>query len=415
MKNFDILLDIALILITSKVLGIAAKKIGLPQVVGFIVAGIFLGPSIWGPLFNFEIVGRSDVLDVLSEIGVIMIMFSAGLETDFKEMKKSGPKALLIALMGVVAPLALGFGAAIPFLGKDNLFGCIFMGTILTATSVGITVATLKELGVLSSKTGTTIVSSAIIDDIIGMVVLSIVIGFRDAAENPLVVIAKIVLFFICALLLGKVLRLVMDKLTERYPHTRRLPILSLAICFFYAWAAERIFGVADITGAYIAGLVLSFNKSTANYVDSKVEINSYMFFGPLFFANLGIKITFQNFTPHIALFALFFILAGIVGKFVGAGGMAMLCRYKMKESIKVGIGMLARGEVALIVTQKGIAAGLIDGHYLAIVVMLILVTSLFAPIMLKLLYKSDTYLNLPYLESGENAFDNLKAIEKSD
>ncbi|MDD4839929.1 MAG: cation:proton antiporter [Clostridia bacterium] len=415
MVSIDILLDIAIILFVSKIFGLVMRKIGIPQVVGYLLAGLLIGPAIWGELFNgWSIVGESDVLNILAEIGVIMIMFSAGLETDIKEMKKSGGKATLIAMGGVLLPMALGFAIAIMFLGTENLLRCVFVGTILTATSVGITVATLKELGVLKSKVGNAIVSAAIIDDIIGMIILSIVIGFKDVNENPLIVTGKIVLFFVCAIAVGILIKIIFQKISAKHPHSRRVPIMSLAVCFLYAWAAEKLFGVADITGAYIAGLILSFNKKDAEYVDRKIEINSYMLFAPLFFANIGIKISFQNFTPELLVFGLCFVLVGILGKIVGSGGFAKLLGFNLKDSTKIGVGMIARGEVALIVTQKGISAGLIEPQYMTVVVMLILVSSLLAPILLKLLYKGDTFLDTPEhnhidIEKSANFAANLE------
>jgi Kef-type K+ transport system membrane component KefB len=394
MGQMKILLDIAIILISSKILGLIARKIGLPEVTGFLIAGILVGPAIWSPAFNgFSIVEKSEFLNVLAQIGVIMLMFSAGLETDFTEMKKSGVKAFVIALFGVLVPMGLGMAVSIPFLGTENILSAVFIGTILAATSVGITVAALRELGVLKGRVGTTIVSAAIIDDILGMIALSVVIGFKDVNEKPLLVIGKIALFFVCAVLLGKLISIIINRLGRTQPHKRRIPILCLGVCFLYAWAAEALFGVADITGAYIAGLILSFNKSSAEYIDRKIEINSYMFFAPIFFTNIGIKMSFNNLTPHLLLFGVCVVGAGMVGKIVGCGGSAWLLKYKFKDSLKIGVGMLTRGEVALVVAEKGISAGLIDESFMTIIVLLILVTSLLGPILLKLLYRSDTVL----------------------
>ncbi len=404
----NILFGLGVILVTTKLVGLLMRKLKLPQVVGYLLAGLILGPAIWGEIngSGFAIVKSSSVLNVIAEVGVILIMFSAGLETDVKSLKKSGVKATVIALGGVVFPLALGFAVSIPFLGTDEWLGCLFVGTILTATSVGITVETLKELGVLKSEVGTCIVEAAIIDDVIGIVVLSIVVSLENAAESPWITLLKIVLFFIVAVGLGVLIHYCFRRLEKKHPHTRRLPILALAICFLYSWLAESVFGLADITGAYVAGLILSLNnKSESEYIDRKVEINSYTFFAPIFFANIGLKISFEGFSSSLLLFALCFVAVGIAGKIIGAGGTALCFRYSFKDSLRIGVGMISRGEVALIITEKGIAGGVLDAKYRVLVVLLILVSSLLAPILLKLLYRNEPpVLAMPDVSGATNA-----------
>jgi len=386
----NILFSLAIILATTKLLGLFMRKLKLPQVIGFLIAGLLLGPAIWGQINNsgFAFVYSSDTLKAIAEIGVILIMFSAGLETDMKQMKQTGVKSLIIALCGVLFPFGLGFAISIPFFGTEKWLSCMFIGTILTATSVGITVETLKELGVLKTEVGSCIVGAAIIDDVIGIIVLSIVVSLENASESPLVTITKIILFFIVAIVVGIGIHYLFKYIDKKHPHTRRLPIFAIAICFLYSWAAESIFGIADITGAYVAGLILSLNKDESNYIDRKVEIDSYTIFAPIFFANIGLNISFEGFSVDMLLFCFCFVLAGILGKVLGAGGSALCMRYSLKDSTKIGVGMMARGEVALIITEKGISGGVLDAKYRIAVVMLILVSSLLAPILLKLLYK---------------------------
>lgn len=395
--KYDFLLELALILLATKLMGILFRRLGLPQVVGALVAGLLLGPAVWEPMTGgkFIPVSGSVTLDVLAELGVVMIMFSAGLETDLKELRKNGLKAGLIALFGVLVPLGLGFLVAMPFFGtadKHAVLSCVFVGVIITATSVSITVETLKELGKLNGAVGTTILSAAIIDDVIGIIILTIVTGMKNPSGDSAtyMVFVNTILFFIAAIAVGVGLNFLFRYLEKRWPHKRRVPIFGFVICLLYAYCAEKIFGIADITGAYVAGIVLSNTKETS-YIDRKIDVSSYMLFSPIFFAKIGIGTSFDGFSVDILLFALLFVLAGIVGKIIGCGGAAKLCRFSWKDSARIGIGMIARGEVALVVTQKGLSAGILGSQYLTATVLLVITTSFLTPILLKLLFKEKT------------------------
>lgn len=414
MNTIDFLLQLAIILLASKFLGLLMKRLGLPQVLGFILAGILIGPSIWETIFGngafdgwlFPIQNTEDSpLGTFAEIGVVLVMFSAGLETDLREIRRTGIKAFLIAMGGVFLPLSLGFGVGLIFL-PGQWMDAFFVGVILTATSVGITVETLRELGKLKSEVGTVIMSAAIIDDVIGIIVLTIALNFGGGSGevspvlalinpdgNAVVSIVWMLAFFVVAIGLGFPISWLFRKMEEHTRNTHRMPIFSLAVCFLYAFLADRVFGVADITGAYIAGVVLSTNHRTAEYVDKKIEVNSYVLFGPVFFANIGIRISFDGMNLQVLLFGVLFVLAGIIGKSIGCGGLSRAFGYSWKDSARIGVGMIARGEVALIVTQKGIEAGLIAEKYLAIVVLLVLVSSILLPILMKVLYKGEDAL----------------------
>lgn len=387
MSDYTILLELALILLFTKLFGIICKKIGLPQVVGFLIAGLLIGPCVLGW------VNPSETLKIIAELGVILIMFSAGVETDLKELKQNGLAATLVAMAGVLLPLGGGFLIAAAFNGGfegiDSLkvLQYVFVGVVMTATSVSITVETLKELGKLKTKAGTIILSAAIIDDVIGIILLSIIIGFRNPEVKPVEAVWKTGLFFVLAVAVGIGIHFLFKFLNKKFPHTRRLPILGLVICFLYAYCAEKFFGVADITGAYIAGIMLSGLKES-DYIDRKIEINSYMIFAPVFFASIGINASFSGFNVNMVWFSLCFVLVAIAAKMLGCFGMAKLLRYDWKDSLVIGVGMIARGEVCLIVLQKGISAGLASSDYLAMGVLLVIVSSFLAPVLLKLIYK---------------------------
>ena len=422
----DFLCQLALILLSTKLLGILMRKLGLPQVLGFIVAGILIGPAIWENIFNlseFSVIPikMNGYLKAFAEVGVIFVMFTAGLETNLKDIKNTGALSFIIAGAGVLLPLACGFGIGALFLPEHGVFTWLFVGVIMTATSVGITVEVLRELGKLQTKVGTVIMSAAIIDDVLGIIVLSIalslsgegggvspVLDFINPNGNSIITILWILTFFIFAVGAGIGFSKLFKHIEQTHPHTRRIPIFSIALCFIYAYIAEKVFGVADITGAYIAGIVLSTNHASAEYTDRKVTINSYIMFAPIFFASIGIKISFASFTPHVLLFSACFVIVAILTKIIACGTVARLFKFSSKDSLRIGVGMIARGEVALIVMEKGIAGGLITDEYRTIVVLLVLVSSLLAPILLKLLYKNDkgTPLALtPELQSTNGTF----------
>ena len=388
MEAYEVLRDLAIILFFAKVFGILARKCKAPQVVGQIIAGLLIGPCVLGW------VGQSDFIAQMAEIGVIILMFAVGLETDLKELIKTGPVAFLIACTGVFVPLVLGtilymaFYGTAPW-GSEHFYKAVFIGTIMTATSVSITVAALQELGKIKSKVGTTIVSAAIIDDVIGIIVLTVVLGFKNPASSPSMVIVKTIAFFVIAVIGGFAIFKVFLKLDNRYPHTRRIPIVSLAFCFALSYIAEKYFGIADITGAYIAGIVLC-NLSDNEYIERKIDVSSYMIFGPIFFTSIGLKTSFDAMNGKLFAFCICFVIVALFAKVIGCGLVSKLCKFNVSDSLKIGVGMMTRGEVALIVAQKGLAAGLLTSDYFTAVILLILVSSIATPIILKFLYSKD-------------------------
>lgn len=388
MESYLVFKDLAIIVIAAKFCGILARKCKAPQVVGEIIAGLIIGPSVFG------LVGQSDFLAQMAEIGVILLMFSAGLETDLKELMKTGPIATLIACAGVFIPLGcgallyMGFYGVSPW-GSEEFYKAVFVGTILTATSVSITVQALREMGRLKGKIGTTILSAAIIDDVIGIIVLTFIIGFKSPDSNPANVIISTVLFFAFAIVVGFISYKIFKKADARYPHTRRIPIAGLAFCLALAYVAEKYFGIADITGAYVAGIILCSIRDS-EYIAEKMDINSYMLFGPIFFASIGLKTNLESMTAGILLFSAAFVAVGLISKIIGCGLMARACKFNVSDSLKIGVGMMTRGEVALIVAQKGLSVGLLTPVYFTSVILLIVISSISTPIILKLLFARD-------------------------
>lgn len=417
-EPYTLLLPIALILILSKILAILCKKIGIPQVIGYLVSGLLLGLIMLIPgqtIFTYETAsgtgGTLGGIDDLAKIGVVIIMFSAGMETDVKKIKQSGISSLIITLLGVIVPFGLGTGVAYIFFPNNSVWSNLFYGVILSATSVSITVAVLKELNRLDTKVGSAIVSAAILDDIIGIILMSLIIGFgkggaessstlpfglttNNAGLDVFCLILFMIAFFIFAIGFGFILKIFFKWLDEKWSNHRRIPIFALSICFLYSYIAEKVFGVADITGAYIAGVMIgTSSKEAREYIDKGAEHETNYLFGPIFFANIGLMMYKGNLNltdPSIISFGILFIIAGIAGKIIGAGGGALLTNFKFRDSLKIGIGMMARAEVVIVCTSKGVSVGLIDPSIMPFVLIMIILTSFLTPILLKLLYKNE-------------------------
>ena len=388
MDTIQILRDLVIIIVSAKLFGLLARKLHAPQVAGEIIAGLIIGPTL------FDLVEAGDFLSGMAEIGVILLMFSAGLETDIDKLKKSGVKATILACTGAAVPLVFGailymsfYGFAAP--GSMEFIKALFIGTILTATSVSITVQVLKELGKISTDVGTTIMSAAIIDDVIGIVVLTAVLGLKDPNANLIAVVIKTIAFFALSFVVGIAIFKLMQKVEHKWPHTRRIPIMGLALAFAMAYVADRYFGVADITGAYVAGIILS-SLDNSEYIDRKMDINSYMIFGPVFFASVGLQTNLKTVDMTILAFSVAFVIVGMLGKVVGCGLVAKLLKYNTSDALKIGVGMMTRGEVALIVAQRGLKAEIIDSRYFTAVILLIVLSSILTPIILKAMYASD-------------------------
>lgn len=386
MLSYEFLFDLALILISTKLFGLITKKVRMPQVVGALVAGVILGPAV------LNVLSETEFIQKLAELGVIVLMFTAGLETDINQLKKTGKASFIIAVLGVIIPLAGGFFIASIFnKGNDvnTILQNVFIGIILTATSVSITVETLKEMGKLNTRAGNAILGAAIIDDILGIIALTITTSLADPSINVIIVLAKIVMFFIFAGFAGYLFHWAFIKLDERYQRDlRRFVIIAFVFCLLLSFCAEEFFGVADITGAFIAGLVIS-DSNRSKYLNSRFETLSYMLLSPIFFASIGIKVQLTAMTKTIFIFAILLLIVAILSKVLGCALGAKLCKYSNREAIQIGTGMISRGEVALIVANKGIAMGLMLQEFLAPVVIVVVVTTIVTPILLKVVFNN--------------------------
>jgi len=430
---YKILLPVALILILTKFLSIEFSKIRVPQVVGYLVAGLLIGVIYFLPGQMVLTDYTENGIGILAKFGVVLILFGAGIETNLKSIKAVGKASVVITSLGVVVPLALGFLVSFLFrvyggiesplsgTGANPIFSDIYYGVILTATSVSITVATLKELGRLDSKVGSAIVSAAILDDVIGIILLSLVISLSGSktgssdfnllawiiqscggsvanpAVNVIVILLNMSIFFVASFFLGKYIRKFFNYLGTKYPHHIRIPIFSLAFCFLWAYLAQSLFQIADITGAYVAGLLLS-STNQKGYIDHRAETTANVFFVPIFFASVALKMydalasgsSGTTFSLTFLLFGFVWIVVGMLGKVVGAGAGSLLCHFNFKDSFRVGIGMMARAEVLIVTAQTGVDAGLVSSNIIPFTLGLILITSFATPIILKILYKGE-------------------------
>ena len=387
MQSYEFLLILAVILLSTKVFGLISERVHMPQVVGALLAGVVLGPSVLG------LVEETDFLLKTSEIGVILLMFMAGLDTDLEELKKTGLASFVIALIGVVVPLIAGTGLYLVFFpdaGEPlHMLKELFIGVVLTATSVSITVETLREMGRLKGKVGTAILGAAIIDDIMGIIVLTLVSAMTDPTVQPIAVLGRIVAFFILVVIVGFVMYRLFRAITNEWSNHRRIAIYALSFCLILSFVAEHYFGIADITGAYFAGLILCNLLEAREYINKKVNILAYMFFSPVFFASMGIKTELDGMTGSLLIFSFALLAVAIITKIIGCGLGAKLMGFNWSDSLSIGLGMVSRGEVALIVAQKGAQVGLIDSSLFPPIVLVVIVTTLITPILLKLFMKS--------------------------
>lgn len=384
MESYNFILFVAIILLSTKILGLISKRVHLPAVVGSLLAGVILGPSF---LNIISLEGDAGIfIEYAAEIGVIFLMFSAGLGTDLSELKENIVASAVTAILGVIVPLIGGTVAYIVFFSPDlsnynELLKSFFVGVVLTATSVSITVETLRELGKLKGKVGTTILGAAVIDDILGIVVLTVIMSLKDPTVKPATVFGKIVLYFIFLAVIG-FLVMKLQTVLESQGQRRRVAIFSVAFALILSYVSEVVFGIADITGAYFAGLMLCYTR-VEPYIDRKIEIESYMFFSPIFFASVGLKVQVNGMTAAVWIFSVVLLIVAIITKIIGCGLGAKLCKCTSKEALQIGVGMISRGEVALIVAQKGYQANLLDDSLFAPIVIVVIVTTLLTPILL--------------------------------
>ncbi len=398
MYGTSYLVSIACLLIAAKVAGWLCQRIGIPPVLGQLVVGVLGGSSLLGWVHPDALLGS------LAGLGVILLMFIAGMETDMKQMRQVGVAALVSASMGVVLPFVVGsvFAYALGY----SLPVSLFLGTLLTATSVSISAQTLKDLGKLRTKEGTTILGAAVIDDVLGLIVLSLILAFT-LGQNPAWSIIKMLGYFLIAYLLGHFGFPLLSRWLPRLLALEARIGLILALVLLYAWSAASLGNVASITGAFIAGMLVG-RTEMREWVHDGASKLGYAFFIPIFFVYIGIEADFHN-VLHIPLpFLLSLLGIAIATKILGCGSGALLCRFQPQEALTVGVGMVSRGEVALITATIGLQAGLITPSLFSVVILIALVTTLVTPLLLKLVYQ----IRSPRLKAAASTSTHIQLID---
>ncbi|MDN3018759.1 cation:proton antiporter [Paenibacillus sp. BSR1-1] len=375
----NLIFELAIILLASKIAGDLSVKLGQPSVLGKLLIGIILGPAVLG------VVSETATLEELSQIGVILLMFIAGLETDVDEFKRSGKASSLVGINGIIVPLGIGYLAG--YLMNMSTIEALFLGLLLSATSVSISVQALKELNKMQSKEGTAILGAAVIDDVLVILALAFLMSMAGGEVNLSMIVLKKVLFFGGAILIAwKVVPWVLKKFAP-LKVTESLISAGLIICFLYAYAAE-LAGVAAIIGAYIAGTAISLTDYKREIFE-KVETIGYSVFVPVFFTSIGVKASFEGLLENGGLIIGLSILA-ILTKLIGAALGARMARFSWKSSLGIGAAMVSRGEVALIIASIGLETKLITEALFSILVIVVLITTIVTPPMMKFFFKQE-------------------------
>ncbi|HEX3016901.1 MAG TPA: cation:proton antiporter [Caproicibacter sp.] len=372
-----ILLDTAVILIAAKIFGMISRKLKMPEVLGALVSGVILGPV------ALHFVEYNDSIKLLANLGVIFLMFLAGLETNLDEFKKAGKSSLVIAVMGILVPL--GLGTLSGYLFFSNRIENIFIGVILTATSVSITVETLTELGKLNTRVGINILGAAVIDDILGLVLISVILAVNGNSGSSSLGITLGGIGLFCVIGIAAIIflpKFINRRIGEMQPG-RNLLTFTIAAALLAAFAAEKL-GIAAITGAYLCGLLFS-QLTHREYLERNVKAISSGFLSPIFFASVGIEANIQGFNTEMLLIALAMFVVAVIGKVIGCGFAARLFKMSRSESIQVGTGMISRGEVAIITANIGLQDHIISQEVFIPTIIVVILTTLVTPILLKL------------------------------
>jgi len=373
----DVFLELALILVVAKLFGYLSVRLGFPAALGQLIGGIMIGPSI------LNLVAFDEGVKLLADLGVVMLLFLAGLETDIEEFKHVGIQAFVVASLGVLVPFILGYLAAMAW-GYSSI-EAMFLGGVLTATSVGLTTSILMEMKKLRTRVGTTILAAAVVDDVLGIIVLTILVGINTRGsvyfKDLLIILGEVALYFSIGLLVGHPAVKETLRLSERITLPETVTAFAIAIMLVFAYLAEQ-FQIAGITGAYLAGLLVA-SSDEAREVDRKFMTIGYSLFIPIFLVSIGIESDVRV-LAHAGTFALIYAFLAIIGKVIGCGFGAFVSKFSSLESLQIGVGMIPRMEVALIMANVGLNEGVFDNGTFSIPVTMVLITTIVTPFLLK-------------------------------
>jgi len=368
------LLQLTIIIVATKLAGDLAVRLGQPAVLGKLLVGVCLGPALLGWI------EKSQVLDVFSTIGVLLLMFFAGLESDIRELNANRNASFAVALGGMLLPFGGGYLLGI-WTGM-SVNEALFLGLLLAATSVSISVQTFKELGIVNTRESMIVLGAALVDDVLVVILLAFLMSVLTVGDvNLTLLVAQKFLFFAAIIVIGwKIVPLLMNKLSRLRINE---PVISLAvaICFGFSLFAESL-GVAGMIGAFAAGVAIS-RTPFKQQVEHKLEPIAYAIFVPVFFAGIGLSFSLTGFTENL-WFTLGLTVVAIVTKLLGAGLGARLTGSSTRSSLIIGAGMVSRGEVALIIAATGLSAGLLQQTFYSSTIIAIIVSTLATPPILK-------------------------------
>ncbi|WP_122645568.1 cation:proton antiporter [Enterococcus mediterraneensis] len=368
---------LCVILVTTTLSSHFSRRFGIPAVIGQLVVGVLLGKGV------LDLIHPDLIIHDFSEIGVILLMFIAGIESDLSLLKKYLKPAILVAVFGVIFPVLLGWGTGELF--QIDSIESLFFGIILAATSVSISVEVLKELRALDTKEGSTILGASVIDDILIVLVFSLSLSFltKDTTSSsnlPLMLIEQ-VLYFVGIYLLVKWIAPYLMKLSQRLFANSAIIIVSLVICLGMSYIADFV-GLSSVIGAFFAGIAVGQTK-VKDTVQTNVEALGYAVFIPVFFVSIGLEVTFDQFFDQLS-FVLLFTFIAVFSKLAGGFLGAKISRFSNNSALMVGAGMISRGEMALIILQIGNEAGLVEKRFYSPLVLIILLSTLISPLVLK-------------------------------
>lgn len=373
-SNYWFMLQLALLLLAANVAGRISERFKQPAVMGQILIGLVLGAGL---------MQKTELVEQFAQIGVVFLMFIAGLETDVKELLASIKSSSLIALGGILFPAVFVFIGIMVFFPNQSMVVALFLGIVSTATSVSISVQTLREIHHLRTKQGLMILGAAIIDDVVGIILLTLLVGMvkPGASSSVGLVTLKIVAFFAILYAVGFLVVKGIKKVKPESVNDEKIIILSIILCFMLAFLSEE-FGVAAITGAYFSGVIFSMTSFRHRVSHDVNKISTYLF-TPIFFVSIGMGIDLGEAATALGVGSLLIVM-GIVGKVVGCGLGARLSGFNMDESLQIGVGMVPRAEVAIIVANLGLQMGILSEKEMAATIVMVLVTTLVTPSMLK-------------------------------
>ena len=383
----QLLLELSILITAAKLAGLISSKLGQPAVLGEILAGLLLGPSLlnlpaW-PVFSSP--ELQEVITELAEIGVIFLMFLAGLEADLDQMRRSGRVVILAGVLGVIVPLLMGMGVALPF--NYTLVQSIAIGLLLTATSVSISAQTLLELGVLRSREGIALLGAAVVDDVLVILLLSVFVaiatGSGDGTTSFLELMVRVTLFLVIFSVAGWFLIPPLLNKLDTLPISQGVVAGAVVLALFYAWSAEVIGEVAMITGAFMAGIFAGRSRVHHRIIDGLSAL-TYGFFVPIFFVNIGLHADVRALQGDMILLTIVLTVVAIVSKVIGCGLGGLAGGFDRGQSLRLGIGMISRGEVGLIVAQLLVAALIVPDEIITVAVIVVLATTLVTPPLLK-------------------------------